>query len=121
MRIFSTFLILASLFLVSVGLSHAQKAGEINKPHLESGLDCKDCHEADVPEKRAPQTVCIECHSDKTDAAPISFKDISGKDYNISPHASHAGQMRCTLCHKIHGSSELYCNLECHGFVLTVP
>ncbi|MDR2400270.1 MAG: cytochrome c3 family protein [Deferribacteraceae bacterium] len=123
MRTVSVFLLTWLVVVFGSAIIYAQKkTNEINTPHLESGLGCKECHNVDVPDKRAPQAPCIECHSDKSDSASLSLKDSKGNNYNVSIHASHSGQIRCTLCHKIHGESVLYCNQECHHtFVLSVP
>ena len=44
---------------------------------------------------------------------PPEFKDRN-------PHDSHLGEIACTVCHKAHGESKVYC-LECHQkFQMTI-
>lgn len=114
-------LIFLSLWVIAIAFASEKKSGEIDSVHSETGLNCADCHDTDKPERRAAAAKCVECHSSKDDDAPISFKDEMDTIYKVNPHSSHAGNMRCTLCHKIHAESTLYCNESCHKFLLTVP
>jgi fumarate reductase flavoprotein subunit len=114
--------IFLSLLVIAVVFASEKKADGIDPVHNETGLNCADCHDTDKPEKRAAASKCIECHTSKADDAPLAFKDETGTSYEVNPHSSHAGNMRCTLCHKIHAESSLYCNEGCHHkFLLTVP
>jgi fumarate reductase flavoprotein subunit len=85
----------------------------INGKHGAIGLSCASCHGTDAPTTRAPATVCGQCHGgyDKLAQATASA--------NPNPHQSHQGEVRCTLCHKVHQPSVLFCN-ECHQFDLKV-
>lgn len=115
------YLLTAMLLFANVAL--AQKTTvEISGAHLDAGLGCTDCHGTDTPEKRASQKACLECHGDMLDSAPIKFNSEDGAAFEVSPHNSHAGQIRCTLCHASHEPSKLYCNEGCHHkFILEVP
>lgn len=109
-------LILAVSVLMLVFALYAFAADEqINKVHLDNGLECADCHETDTPTKRANQRLCIECHGDKADDDEVkTLVDANGTKDESTIHTSHAGQLRCTLCHAIHKPSVLYCNEGCH-------
>lgn len=91
---------------------------KVNPPHLDNDISCADCHGTDTPQKRAPARFCIECHSQ----VPGLIQQYSdgGFERSINVHDSHDGQLRCTLCHKIHNPSKLYCN-DCHEFDVSVP
>lgn len=54
----------------------------------------------------APQQACQSCHS---------YDSVAAKTARIvpNPHDSHAGEVRCTLCHKEHKASENFC-CKCH-------
>ncbi len=116
------FAVLAAIFAAAAH-GEEKKAEKITGMHLEAGLKCADCHNTDKPETKAPQSACIECHDTMADGTPVTFKDGKGVSYTVSPHASHAGQIRCTLCHRAHRPSTLYCNDGgCHhDFILKVP
>ena len=53
---------------------------------------------------------CLACHGPMESLAlktePKDFKDRN-------PHKSHLGDIACTVCHKGHGESKVYC-LSCH-------
>ena len=112
---------LLGLFMFSV-LAYAANE-EIRGAHLENELTCFDCHETDEPTKRANQRLCIDCHGDMSDDTEIRhFKDANGVNHEAPVHTSHAGQLRCTLCHQAHQPSVLYCNEGCHHtFDIQVP
>jgi fumarate reductase flavoprotein subunit len=111
-----------TLILSTVVFAFEKRANEVDPTHTAQELECADCHDTDKPEKRASASKCIECHTSKSDDPPIAFKDEAGTSYEVNPHSSHAGNMRCTLCHKMHIPSSLYCNEGCHHkFLLKVP
>jgi len=80
--------------------------------HARAGITCTQCHGKDIP--KADDTVengrCLACHgpldklAQKTE--PKDFKDRN-------PHKSHLGDIACTVCHKGHAESKVYC-LSCH-------
>jgi len=80
--------------------------------HAKAFISCANCHGKELP---APDTTvengkCLECHGPmdqlvkKTE--PAEFKDRN-------PHKSHLGEIACTVCHKAHSESKVYC-LGCH-------
>lgn len=111
----------AVLLLMVVFTALASTDNTIKGAHLENGLECVDCHNVAEPVKKASAKSCMECHGDMQDAKEIEFKDNSSTAYNLSPHNSHAGVIRCTLCHSSHKDSQLYCNTCHHTFKLLVP
>lgn len=104
-----------SLLMLLFALCAFAADEQINKAHLDNGLECADCHETDIPEKRANQRLCIDCHGGKTDDKEVkTLVDANGTKAESAIHTSHAGQLRCTLCHAVHKQSTLYCNEGCH-------
>jgi len=100
---------------LSAGVLFAQGAGELRGAHSEAGLACVDCHGTDTPDKKAPASACMTCHADHK--GEVREYTNNGIKVKVNPHASHQGDLRCTLCHKIHSPSKLYCNQEgCHAF-----
>ena len=81
-------------------------AGDMTSKHAERGVACASCHGTSTPATKAKSKACMSCHS----YADLAKKTAGGK---INPHDSHAGELRCTLCHKEHGESTLYCK-TCH-------
>lgn len=79
--------------------------------HAKANVSCGGCHESipssgdDVANAR-----CIACHGPQDalekKTAPAQFPDRN-------PHHSHLGEMACTVCHKGHEASVVYC-LQCH-------
>ncbi|ADD68855.1 flavocytochrome c [Denitrovibrio acetiphilus DSM 12809] len=87
------------------------------KPHHdEAGLTCADCHQIERPIKAASADSCKSCHSDirKTGRVVKFTERRTGRVMELNPHASHAGPIRCTLCHSEHKTSKLLCNDGCH-------
>ena len=80
--------------------------------HAKGSIGCAGRHGKGLP--KADDTVennrCLTCHGpmeklvQKTE--PKDFKDRN-------PHKSHLGDMACTVCHKAHAPSKVYC-LDCH-------
>ncbi len=90
----------------------------VNKVHLENEISCADCHGTATPERRAPASACINCHGEIPGA--VKSYDDAGTAREINVHDSHDGQLRCTLCHRIHEESIFYC-ADCHQFDVKVP
>jgi hypothetical protein len=87
--------------------------------HARAGIACTQCHGKELP--KADDTVensrCLSCHGPLDQLAkktePKDFKDRN-------PHKSHLGEIACTVCHKGHAASKVYC-LECHkGFNMKI-
>jgi len=95
---------------------------ELRGKHLAAELKCRDCHGTDTPDKRAPASRCKECHEGEIKIASKSLPlhGKVGRVVEVNAHASHQDDLRCTLCHRVHSPSVLYCN-ECHEFDLKVP
>lgn len=81
--------------------------------HATEALSCKDCHKTTEPVARPPAEACDRCHTYAELATATAKVDPN-------PHQSHQGEVRCTLCHRVHQPSMLVCN-ECHEFELKVP
>lgn len=90
------------------------------KVHSEN-LECANCHETNEPVSRASYKKCVECHGDMKTAEKSTFHDEGGAVFTMNPHNSHAGNMRCTLCHSSHAESVVYCNTCHHNFDMKVP
>lgn len=95
--------------------------------HQQANVGCKDCHSDytlvdemksivsyvtgnyDDPMKEADysQDGCLNCHR--------SYSSLAVRTSNLepNPHSSHLGEIDCTLCHKSHRPSEIYCS-QCH-------
>ena len=75
--------------------------------HAARGVTCEACHKTATPSRAARASSCAGCHT---------YADVARKTakMNPNPHESHAGEIRCTLCHKEHKASENYC-LQCHA------
>lgn len=74
--------------------------------HQAKNVNCEACHKTNAPVAAAKSKSCKQCHNYNELAAKTS-------KLNPNPHDSHAGQLRCTLCHKEHSESVVYCK-ECH-------
>ena len=87
-------------------------SGYTDTLHARAGIVCSQCHgkELPKPDDTVQNDRCLACHGpmDKL-AAKTEPKDF--KDRN--PHKSHLGEIACTVCHKGHGESQVYC-LSCH-------
>lgn len=101
-----------ALLVFATSLAHAAPPTLTGK-HGQIGLSCASCHGAETPSARAPASACGQCHGSYDKLAEAT----AGVDPN--PHKSHQGEVRCTLCHKSHRPSVLFCN-ECHTFELKV-
>jgi hypothetical protein len=80
--------------------------------HAKVGIACTQCHGKKLP--KADDTVennsCLACHG-PTDKLAQKTESKDFKDRN--PHKSHLGDIACTVCHKGHAESKVYC-LGCH-------
>ena len=92
----------------------------LDQLHGQGQVSCGGCHGPAVPgfDTTVANAVCLSCHGPMVQLAaktePAEFKDRN-------PHASHLGEIDCTVCHKAHGPSKVYC-LGCHQkFMMTIP
>ena len=88
--------------------------------HARAGIACTQCHgkELPKPDDAVENARCLACHGPMDKLAqktePKDFKDRN-------PHKSHLGDIACTVCHKGHGESKVYC-LSCHQkFQMKIP
>jgi hypothetical protein len=88
--------------------------------HARADVSCAGCHATKLPQLDATveNKKCLECHGPMENLAkatePAEFKDRN-------PHKSHLGEIDCTVCHKAHGESKVYC-LGCHQkFAMAIP
>ena len=94
--------------------------------HAEANVSCKDCHHVTpllaateaftyitgnaqdpMRETTLPKEACLQCHRSYESLA----ERTSGLEPN--PHDSHLGELDCSICHKAHRASEVYCT-QCH-------
>ena len=65
------------------------------------------------PSYVANKEFCTTCHDyEKVIAATEHYW---GDDEPANPHASHQGELDCSSCHNVHGTSTLMCT-SCHNF-----
>lgn len=95
----------AAVLSCFIALGSAQ-AAEMMMKHAAKGVTCEACHKTNSPSRAAKASSCARCHT---------YADVAKKTskMNPNPHESHAGEVRCTLCHREHKASVNYC-LECH-------
>jgi DnaJ-class molecular chaperone len=111
----TVFVFIAAL-LTSFALASGAMAAE-SRPFTQpahKSLPCATCHGTATPSRPAPASACMKCHG--------SYDAIAKRTAKITPnpHDAHVGQLRCTLCHKAHQPSVLYCD-QCHDFKLKTP
>jgi hypothetical protein len=88
--------------------------------HSGNKITCASCHGKTLPEVGDPveNERCLLCHGPVErlveSSAPKDFPDRN-------PHQSHLGEIACTVCHKGHSASSVYC-LGCHkNFKMKIP
>ncbi len=98
--------------------------------HAEEGLTCHECHdeslgakaqegfkyvtgdyEEPLPQLDFSREDCLECHTDFEEVM-VSTDHGGGENPHDSPHWE---DMECTMCHSMHGQSQVYCT-QCHDF-----
>lgn len=100
----------------------AQWAGGslLDAAHARADVGCAGCHGPGVPADDADvdNDRCLSCHG-PLDKLVAKSRPAEHPDRN--PHLSHLGEIACTVCHKAHVASELYC-LDCHRkFEMKLP
>ncbi len=69
----------------------------------------------ETPSYVANKEFCTQCHDyEKVIAATENYW---GEDEPANPHASHQGELDCSSCHSVHGTSALMCS-SCHNFAV---
>jgi hypothetical protein len=91
----------------------------IDATHAKANVMCAACHGKDFPEEgdSVEKERCLSCHGSYRDLAaktnPSDFPDRN-------PHRSHLGEVECSVCHKAHSASIVYC-VTCHpGFKMKI-
>lgn len=85
--------------------------------HVAKQINCAACHGEKPPEPFAEvdNATCLRCHGP---LEQLQSKYAALRDKN--PHKNHLGDVSCTVCHKGHEQSVVYCD-NCHaGFGLTI-
>lgn len=95
-------------------------SGYLDSLHAKASVTCTNCHGTKLPQLDATvdNNGCLRCHGPMEELAkktePADFKERN-------PHQSHLGEIDCTVCHKAHAESKVYC-LGCHKkFVMNIP
>jgi hypothetical protein len=87
--------------------------------HAKQSITCAGCHGGQLPvlDDRPTNERCFQCHG----SYPELAAKTPGADFaDRNPHASHLGEIACTVCHKAHEASINYC-LDCHGLFKMNP
>ena len=81
--------------------------------HAKANVTCAGCHGKQLPKDdfTVENARCLDCHG--------SLEKLAEKTANPdfpkrNPHKSHLGDVDCTVCHKAHRESKVYC-LGCHS------
>ena len=109
-------LLASSLCAAAFAFATSTVAGDyLADRHAQRGLQCAQCHVAEVPSKAPKMTQCLQCHGG-------SYEELAKAtaDKKPNPHYTHLGDKECAVCHKGHRASELVCN-SCHKFKMQVP
>jgi hypothetical protein len=87
--------------------------------HGRVDVDCAGCHGASAPgTEEVSNERCLACHG-PMDKLIEKSKPAVHEDRN--PHKSHLGEIACSVCHKGHEASQVYC-LDCHKkFEMKMP
>lgn len=87
----------------------------MDQRHAQEKVSCTACHGKPFPKRRVGLKGCLACHQSYEKVAALTA------DVKPNPHDSpHYEDLRCTLCHKAHKPSVLYCS-QCHEFDLKTP
>lgn len=80
--------------------------------HAKAGVGCASCHGAAVPGmgSEIANDRCLACHGP---LEKLVEKTKPAEHADRNPHHSHLGDIACTVCHKGHEASKVYC-LDCH-------
>ncbi len=87
-------------------------SANLDAAHAKKQISCGGCHGKSLPRKgdSVENDRCLLCHGRDESLADRS---IPAQFPDRNPHLSHLGQIGCTVCHKAHKPSMVYC-LECH-------
>ncbi|MCF0253188.1 MAG: cytochrome c3 family protein [Duodenibacillus sp.] len=101
-------LLLAAGLAACVACAQAQQAPSMQFKHQMKGIGCVMCHKTAAPAAKPKAKVCNECHQ----YGDLARKSAA-KGLELNPHDSHAGELKCVLCHREHAKSVVHCK-ECH-------
>ena len=80
-----------------------------NNSHSKMGVNCNQCH-TDTEGQKVATEQCLSCHKSMQEVA------LKTKNMEPNPHGPHHYDTAdCTVCHSIHGKSQMMCS-ECHDF-----
>lgn len=113
-----TLLIFLLVLMTNVFFVFADDGHSLRGKHMDNGLKCVDCHGTDKPDSPAKTSACKSCHENGPDVKIETT--LNDQKYVLPVHNAHTGSLRCTLCHRVHEASTLYCN-KCHQFSIIVP
>ena len=88
--------------------------------HADRDISCTSCHGDKLPtsSKTVGSDRCLACHGSYADLASQTTRD---QFPNRNPHKSHLGEIDCSVCHQVHGTSKVYC-LRCHrNWAMKIP
>lgn len=96
------------------------ESSNLDALHGKKNVDCGGCHGTQLPVlgDTVENDRCLACHGSLENlVAKTAPKDFPDRN----PHKSHLGDINCTVCHKTHEPSKVYC-LECHPkFQMQIP
>ncbi|MBU1055775.1 MAG: cytochrome c3 family protein [Proteobacteria bacterium] len=117
-------MIVVFAFFMIINMPTTAVSGSDKSPRINKHADptCRSCHAMGKPYARPGDDTCMNCHDSYAKLAEETASLENLKAGIENPHKSHMGEARCTLCHKNHAPSVLYCN-ECHSpkFDMEVP
>ncbi len=109
----------ADLQEMKKALASWKTSGCTDSLHGKANVVCGGCHGKTLPRECAEveNGQCLACHGPMDRLAEAS----APKDFpDRNPHKSHLGDIACTVCHKGHQESKVYC-LDCHrNFKMTL-
>ena len=105
---------------VCTALFGSAQAAEVTLADFHNKLGgCVACHGTNavtpstIPDDEyAINDSCKTCHG--------GYEKLAVKTKHIDPHASHMGNVSCTVCHSAHQAPKLICN-DCHTFDNKMP
>lgn len=103
---------LAAYMLVMICYGASFGADFLADRHEAKKVSCAGCHGKEAPVKgdSVENSRCLRCHGsyEKLAAQTVPAQKTEG-----NPHASHLGEIECTICHYGHSASVVYCQ-RCH-------
>jgi hypothetical protein len=88
--------------------------------HDKKNVTCAGCHGKALPKEddTVENARCLGCHGG---AEKLAEKTNNPDFPTRNPHKSHLGDVNCTVCHKVHSESSVYCP-GCHAqFQMKIP